>query len=54
MPKVLKTFKDLSTGLIYPIGDTYEGERLEEFQELGYVEVASVKKSTKKVAKKAD
>lgn len=54
MVKVLKTFKDLSTGLIYLIGDDYEGERLKEFQELGYVELEAPKKTRKKVAKETE
>uniref|UniRef100_UPI003F68E7EE hypothetical protein n=1 Tax=Streptococcus pluranimalium TaxID=82348 RepID=UPI003F68E7EE len=52
MAKVLKTFQDISTGLIYPVGDDYDGDRLKEFQELGFVEVP--KKSKKKVAKESE
>lgn len=54
MAKVLKTFKDLSTGLFYPIGDDYKGERLKEFQELGYVELEAPKKTKKKVVKETE
>lgn len=54
MVKVLKTFTDVSTGLIYPIGDDYEGDRLKEFQELGFVEKESPKKTKKKVAKESE
>ncbi len=52
MAKVLKTFQDISTGLIYPVGDDYDGDRLKEFQELGFVEAP--KKSKKKVAKESE
>lgn len=52
MAKVLKTFQDISTGLIYPVGDDYDGDRLKEFQELGFVE--SPKKSKKKAAKESE
>lgn len=52
MAKVLKTFTDVSTGLIYPIGDDYVGDRLKEFQELGFVEAP--KKSKKKAAKESE
>ncbi|WP_242258105.1 hypothetical protein [Streptococcus thoraltensis] len=54
MAKVLKTFKDISTGLIYPIGDDYKGERLKEFQELGYVEKDAPKKTRKKADKESE
>lgn len=52
MANVLKTFQDLSTEVIYPIGSDYEGERLKEFQELGFVEAP--KKSNKKATKESE
>lgn len=54
MAKVLKTFKDVTTGLTYPIGDDYKGDRLAEFQELGFVEKEAPKKDKKKATKESE
>lgn len=43
MAKVLKTFVDKLTKRLYSAGDTYEGDRTEYLQELGFVEGAAEK-----------
>lgn len=47
MAKVLKAFKCKVTKRVYRVGEQYDGDRLEELQELGYVEKAKAKKLTR-------
>ena len=42
MAKVLKDFKCKVTKQVFRKGDSYEGDRAEELQELGYVEAEEV------------
>lgn len=42
MAKVISGFKCSNTKKLYFVGDEYEGDRLEELQDLGYVEADEV------------
>lgn len=51
MNYVVKAFMDKETGKVYYIGDTYEGNRVDELIELGYIQGEKAKRKTKKTAK---
>ena len=51
MTKVLKAFQDKIDGVIYYVGDDYDGERVEELAEAGFVE-AEVEEKPKKASRK--
>lgn len=50
MPKVVSGFKCPHTKRIYHVGDEYDGERLAEFQQKGYLEKQVEAPKTKKPA----
>lgn len=39
MPKVISGFKCQETKRIYRVGEDYDGDHLEEYQERGYVDI---------------
>lgn len=51
MNYVIKAFMDKDTGKVYYIGDTYEGERVDELIGLDYIQGEKVKRKAKKTAK---
>ncbi len=50
MTKVLQAFQDKETDIIYYIGDDYEGDRIEELAEAGFVAKDEPKKGGRKKA----
>lgn len=53
MAKVLKAFQDKTDGIIYYAGNDYDGERVEELAEAGFVEAEAEEKPKKASRKKA-
>ena len=53
MAKVLKAFQDISDVIIFYAGDDYDGERVEELAEAGFVETEAEEKPKKASRKKA-
>lgn len=51
MAKVIAGFRDKESQIIYVIGDNYDGDRVEELAEKGFLEAEEKKKQTKKAAK---
>jgi hypothetical protein len=52
MTKVLKAFQDKTDGIIYYAGNDYNGERVEELAEAGFLEVEAEEESQKTSRKK--
>ena len=47
MTKVLKAFQDKTDGVIYYVGNDYNGERVEELAEAGFLEAEAEEKPKK-------
>lgn len=54
MAKVINSFQDKETGVVYHPGDNYNGDRVDELVGLGFLEAEKAKKKSAKKDKAAD